>query len=108
RASRRVDEQFRQRLREQAQKASLFKNLDFQEVEDPDADDAPRGPWRRLEVLLEQSGLNLTPGRLLAAMAGAGLALGAVGLLFRGSPVAGAAGGLVGAALPWLYVHLKR
>jgi tight adherence protein B len=105
RFSQRVDDEFRKRLRDQARKASLFKDLSASEVEALRDEDRP-GLRRRLEALVEQSGLNITPVRLLAFSV-AGSALGIPAFLLSG-PVAGAVAGAIGAALPWVYVGLKR
>jgi tight adherence protein B len=63
-----------------------------------------------LQVLLEQSGLTLTPRRLWLYMAAAGLLCAALVALFRPERflilVGGAAA--VGASLPFAYVFLKR
>src|SRR3954453_15201428 len=70
RFSQRVDDQFRKRLRNQAQKSTLFKNLGTPEVVELGADDEPRPDLRRrLEAMVEQSGLNLTPERLMSIAA---------------------------------------
>jgi tight adherence protein B len=106
RVSNRVDEQLNQRLRDRAKKSLLFKDLVAQDA-------APEGEKRlsmrqRLEFLIEQSGVNVAPRRLLVIMAGVGLGLGlVVGLVFP-NVLAAAAAALAGAAVPLLYVHFKR
>jgi tight adherence protein B len=107
RVSRRVDEEFRERQREQAQRSALFKDLGPSKLGGQAADDVP-DLRERLELLLEQSGLNLTLGRLLAYAAACGLALGVVAGLLSRSAIAGAAAALAGAAVPPLYVLYKR
>jgi tight adherence protein B len=61
---------------------------------------------QRFEAMLEQSGLRLTPGKLLGLSAGVGLTLGGLGFLFH-SGLTGAIAALVGAAAPCLYVYRK-
>jgi tight adherence protein B len=107
RVSRRVDEQFRQRQRERAQRSTLFKDLGPPKLGGPSGEDAP-SLRERLNLLFEQSGLNLTLDRLLAYAAGCGLALGTLVGLVGQSVLLGAAAALAGAAVPPLYVLYKR
>ena len=58
--------------------------------------------------MIEQSGLELTPQKLLAIAAVSGLTLGALGGLLRQSLVIAAVGALIGAGVPLLYVQMKR
>ena len=88
RFSQRVDEEFRHRLRDQARKSALFKNKGAAEAEVLATEDVQPGLQQRFAVMVEQSGLRLTPGRLVGIMACTGLILGGVGLLFRGSLLA--------------------
>jgi tight adherence protein B len=108
RVSRRVDEEFRKRQRDRAQKSALFKNLGAPAAE-ASADAEPvLTPVERFAALVEQSGLHLTVGQLLALMAGVGLAAGAAAGLLRQSVLIGAAVGLAGAVVPLGYVVVKR
>jgi tight adherence protein B len=109
RVSQRLDEEFRRSQREQIRKSALFKE-DFGRLaaEAGTEDEARPGLRRRFEALVEQSGLNLTPDRLLLSMAVAGLGCGALAGLLRHSVLVAAAGGLAGAAVPFLYVRAKR
>jgi tight adherence protein B len=104
RVSRRVDEEFRKRQRERAQKSTLFKNLGALAAE---ADDHPT-LRQRFEALVEQSGLDLSPRRLLAFMAGAGLVTGLLAGVVRQSLLTGLLVGAAGTVVPLLYVALKR
>jgi len=106
RFSRRIDDEYRKRLREQARGSALFKDLGALTAESAEGEDQP-SLRRRIQALVEQSGLPLTPQRLLAFMIGGGAVLGAVAFLLQGA-LAGAIGVLLGAALPWMYVSLKR
>src|SRR5439155_21752866 len=63
---------------------------------------------QRLEAMIEQSGLDVTPGRLQALSLGAAAGAGAVFGLFRQSVLIGAVMTLAGAAAPLLYVQFKR
>jgi tight adherence protein B len=106
--SRRVDDEFRKRQRERARKSLLFKDLgQFGSFTDAD-DDAKPGLRARFEAMIEQSGLELTPRKLLTIAAISGLTLGALGGLLRQSPLIGAVGALIGAGVPLLYVQHKR
>jgi tight adherence protein B len=108
RVSRRVDEEFRKRQREQARSSALFKNLGQLSVEAADSGENA-GLRQRFEALVAQSGLvNLTPRRLLSIMAGVGLAAGGLLALVRQSLLVGVVAGLVGAGIPLLYVAMKR
>jgi tight adherence protein B len=108
RVSKRVDEQLRARQRERAKKSLLFKDL-VPLAGEAAADVEARPSLRqRFEILLEQSGLNLTPRRLLLFMAGLGLAAGLVANLIRPNVPLAAVAALAAAGVPLLYVHLKR
>jgi tight adherence protein B len=105
RFSRRVDDTFRERQRDRARKSSLFKDLGLSNAQNLNEDNP--GRRERFKMILEQSGLNLTPGQLLGIMVGAGAAAGCIAFLIRGMTTAVVAA-LVGAALPWLFVCYKR
>jgi tight adherence protein B len=106
RFSQRVDQEFRMRLRSRARKSALFKEgvLDAEALR---SEEDQQGGWGRFEAMVDQSGLNLTATRLVVIMLCAGAATGAAAMLLHN--VAGAvAVATVGAALPWVYVYLKR
>lgn len=105
--SRRVDEEFRRRQRDQIQSSTLFKDLGRLAAEAGDDDDR-RGPRQRFEAMVEQSGLNLTPDRLLSIIAVAALVCGGLAALLQRSLWVGLVGALLGAAAPFVYVQLKR
>jgi len=109
RVSQRVDDELRKRQRERARKSSLFKNLDplALGVSGPSEDQRP-SLRQRFEAMVEQSGMDLEPRRLLLIMAGAGLALALAAFLARPSLLAPVLGAVVGAGLPFLYVWLRR
>ncbi len=58
--------------------------------------------------MVEQSGLTLTPRKLLMIAGGAAMGLGGVGFLLSSNPAFGIVGILLGAAAPVLYVRKKR
>jgi tight adherence protein B len=106
RFSRRVDEEFRTHLRERARKSALFKDLGALAAEAAEGED--RSNLRqRFQALVEQSGLSLSVERLLGCMIGTGALLGAIVFLVQGT-FGGFLAAVIGAALPWLYVSLKR
>ena len=106
RVSRRVDEEFRQRLRDQVRRSALFKDLASGDSEPLDPDDLP-GLRQRFVVMVDQSGLKLTPNHLLTFMAIAGLLGVCLGFLIQGNILGGAFGALLG-FVPYLYVAYKR
>jgi tight adherence protein B len=107
RVSKRIDDEFRRRQRQRAERALLFKDLG-RLAADADANETRPGLRTRLEAMVEQSGLDLTPRRLATIAVGAALALGAVGLLVRQNLLVGAVAAAVGGVVPLLYVQLKR
>lgn len=108
RVCRRVDEEFLKNQRERVRNASLFKDLGRMAAELGTSDD-PRPGWRqRLELLLEQSGLDLCLRTLVALTAAGAAAIGlGCGLVLR-DPIACLPGVLVGAAAPTLVVCWRR
>jgi tight adherence protein B len=106
RLRKRVDEEFRQR--QEVRKSALFKNLAAGAEASPEAslDEQPT-LGQRFVAMIEQSGTRFTPQSLIATALVVGLLLGgAVGLIYALVP--GVIVGLLGAALPVLYVHFKR
>jgi tight adherence protein B len=94
--------------RERARKTSLFKNLDSLSLGNPAEEEGALTWQQRLELCIEQGGLTLTPRRLLTHMACAGLLVGVVVTLLRGSLVQGLVAGLGASAVPLVYVLHKR
>jgi tight adherence protein B len=108
RVSQRLDEEFSNRQTGQIRRSPLFKNL---EKLGPDVALAKEFRWSlssRFRGMVEQSGLNLTLGRLLAICAGTGLVVGALGGFYTRSWLIGAGVGLVATGVPVLYVNFKR
>ena len=104
----RVDDEFRKRQRDRAKQSSLFKNLGELAAKVKAEEEAESSLRRRFESMVEQSGLNVSPKRLVTLAACVGLSLGtAVGLL-RQSIVLGSVAALIGAVVPLLYVWMKQ
>jgi tight adherence protein B len=108
RFSERLEKTFHTRERAKARQAPLFK--DFDELKGRAAADdlANLSLRQRLEIMVDQSGLNLTADRLLILAAAVGLGLGALAGLVGQSILAGVTIGLIGACGPLLYVRLKQ
>src|SRR5205807_78786 len=104
RLSRRVDSEFRQRQREKIQKTTLFKTLGQLTAED----EGKESLRDRFATLVEQSGLNLTPQRLLAILALAGTGCGLVVGLYCGSMPLGLAAAVLAVVCGFFYVLKRR
>lgn len=104
RLNRRIDEAFRRRQRQRAEQAMLFKDLAQAAA---GAGGGPVGLRGRFRAMVDQSGLETTPRRVLTTAAVAAAVLGAAAFLLGGAFAAlpAAAGA---ASLPVLRVHLKR
>jgi tight adherence protein B len=107
RVGRRVDEEFRKRQRDKIRKTALFKDLG-QAAAFIQSEEGARTLRQRFIAMVEQSGLNVTPERLLVLMFGAGGGSGAIAFLVRWNLLVGGVVALVGGALPFLYVLYKR
>src|SRR4051794_1607971 len=103
----RGSDEFRKRQRERGRKSQLYKDPG-QLAAQASAGDAAPGIRQRFVAMVEQSGLDVTPERLLTISATAGLSLGALGGLARQGAIVAAVMGLVGAVVPPLYVQKKR
>jgi tight adherence protein B len=104
--NRRVDEEFRTKKREEIRKSLLFRDLG--KLSDAPNDDEPTTFRQRLQFLIEQSGVAVTPERLIGIAAGGGLGVGALTGLVRDNVLTAVLFGLVAAAAPFLYVVRKR
>ncbi len=108
RVSRRVDEELLKRQRDKAQKSRLFKDFTSLAAEAA-ADEEGTLTWaRRLEALVDQSGLNLTVKRLYLLMAGISVGLGAFVGLIRQSLLEMAIAAVIGALSPLVYVQIRK
>jgi tight adherence protein B len=108
RVSSRIDEELRNRLRDRAKKSLALKELRDLLPAESAGDEVRPGLRQRFEAMVEQSGLELTPGRLLTIAGVSGLALGALGGLVRQDILVAAVGALIGAIVPVAYVNIKR
>ena len=106
RVSQRVDRELRKRQREQVRKSTVFKNLATASIAAESL--GPKGLRARLEAMIEQSGVAVTPQRLLAFMAAGGMSLGLIAGLLHRNPLTALAGAAVGAVVPFMYVAIKR
>jgi tight adherence protein B len=108
RVSARVDAEFRNRQRERAQRSMLFKDLGQANIES--AEDFAKPPsWReRLDLVIEQSGLEITQRRLLMIMAGVGGFTSVLVFLLPLNPLIVLLIGPAAAFLPLGYVLYKR
>lgn len=88
-------------------KASLFKNLDQMDAAVRAGSGSPT--WSQaFESMVEQSGLEVTPGRLLSIAGGAAAALGLAAFAARGRPLDAGLAALLGAVAPIFYVKKVR
>jgi tight adherence protein B len=108
RVSRRLDIEFHGRGRHCVRKLSLFKDPGPPAVELPGHDAGNPTLRQRFETMIEQSGLDLTPTRLLAQAAAAGLTVGTLAGLLSHESLAGIIAAPIGAAAPLLYVQRAR
>ncbi|HEV3163042.1 MAG TPA: type II secretion system F family protein [Isosphaeraceae bacterium] len=107
RVSRRVDDEFRKSQRERVKKSPLFKNLGQLAAEAMTGEERP-SLRKRLEAMIEQSGMDLTVPRLMGMSTILGLMIGAVGWLLSQNIALGGGAAAVAFSLPILYVNLKR
>jgi tight adherence protein B len=108
--SRRIEAEFLHRQREQARRLSLFREPGQGQglVELTAQVGHSLSPRQWFEQLVEQSGLDLSPGRLLAQSAVAAVLLGAAAGLLCHKPLAALIAAAMGAAVPMLYVQRVR
>jgi tight adherence protein B len=107
RTAQRVDAEFSQQ-RARVKRSSLFKDLGKLGAELLTEDGQPASPADWLQTMIDQSGLSISPRRLLAVAGLTGLCLGLVAGLLARSGAAGAGAALLGPGLPLLYVHIRR
>src|SRR5262249_20145979 len=105
RLTRRVNEEVRRSQRDNIQRSPLFKNLG-QAAESDDVEDLS---WSfRFRTMVEQSGLKLTPDRLVFYMIAVGLGLAGLIFLVQRQPISAVIAGIIGCAIPFFYVLAKR
>lgn len=104
----RIDDEFRRKQRSKAEHSSLFRNL-HQFAAEADADGEGRKTVsQRFTAMVEQSGLDVTPRKVLMTAVGVGLAVGVLAGVASRNPLWGAGGFPVGAICPILYVRQKK
>lgn len=108
RVNTRVDDEFRRKQRSKAEQSSLFRNLQ-QFAADADAESEGRKTIsQRFTAMVEQSGLDVTPRKVVTAAVGVGLAAGVLTGVATWNPFVAVGGLLVGASCPVLYVRQKK
>jgi tight adherence protein B len=104
----RLDEEVRKKQRERIKHSALFKNLG-QIAAEAAADQEGNLTYRqRFNTMVEQSGLNIMPEKLMTVMASAGVVVGGLAGLIRNSVFIGLALAALGASIPFIYVLMKR
>jgi tight adherence protein B len=104
RINRRLREEFRGQNENQPQGAALFKDLKLLSA----AVHSETGLWQRFHTMVEQSGMDMTPERLLIVSLTVGSAAGLITGLISRLWLAGLAVAAVGLVVPTLCVHWRR
>ncbi|WP_435011141.1 type II secretion system F family protein [Tundrisphaera lichenicola] len=102
----RVDAEFLKKKSQQVKKTPLFKNLG--EVASELGSDATPSARQRFELMIEQSGLETTPSRVMGTAVVMGLSLGLATFFFRWNPIDALVATLLGFVLPILRVKRAR
>ena len=108
RLNRRVNEVFRKQQRASIQRSPLFKNPGQVAADLETLDDSGKSMADRFRMMVEQSGLNLTPQRLLLYMLGAAVAGAAFMLALQRHWSVVAVGAVVAGIAPHFFVLFKR
>ena len=108
RVSQRLEDEFNRSQSGPARKSPLFKNLNKLAPDPAIADEVRFSLAKRFRGMVEQSGLDITVGRLLAICLGTALVGAALGGFIGRSWWIGLGAGLVGYLAPILYVNFKR
>lgn len=104
----RVDLEFIKKKAARSKKAALFKNLEQMDAAARAGDDDRPTLARRLEAMIEQSGMDLTRGRLLAITGACAGVSGFLALFASGGLVSAAIVAPLGFLAPILYVKKRR
>lgn len=108
RVSQRVDDEFRSRQRERLQKSLLFKDLASMNSEAAE-EVAKENSWRqRLDALIEQSGLDITPRQLTIFIFATAMVFGLLAVVLSQHILVVLVALLLGAYAPLGYVQMKR
>ena len=108
RVNSRVDDEFRRKQRDRAERSNLFRNLHQLASEYQATEDTHQSIAQRFEAMVEQSGLETTPKRVLVISAVMGGMFGLVAGLLRGGLIVVAVAALLGGVLPILFVRQKK
>jgi tight adherence protein B len=106
RVAKRLDDEFRGRQREQIRSSPLFKDLG-RLAREANEEERTATLGERFAAMVAQSGVNVTTRRLMVLAAVAGVAAAFLLGVIRPNIFVAAAGGLVGAAVPVLFVYAK-
>lgn len=104
--TRRLNEEFRSKKREEIRNSPLFRDLG--RVSEEAVSDEAMTVRQRFRVMIDQSGVTVTPDRLIAIAAGVGLAAGSLAGLIRQNLGVAVLVGLVAGGIPIFYVFRKR
>lgn len=104
--AKRLDDELRGRQREQIRSSPLFKDLGRLAKEASEEEETATA-GERFAAMVEQSAVNVTPRKLLLMAAAAALVAAALVGVIRPNVFVIAAAGLVGGAIPLLYVYAK-
>jgi tight adherence protein B len=108
RFSQRIDDEFRKKQNEKAKKSTLFKNL-TQMANEAGGEAVPKLTlMQRFELLIDQSGLPLTPARVILMCLVLGAVMGVLGFLLSGQIALGILALSLTAPLPILFVNWKN
>jgi tight adherence protein B len=108
RVSSRVDDEFRKVQRGRVERSSLFRNLGQLAAEAEAGVGERKTIAKRFVGMVEQSGLDLTPRKLLIVAIACGATFGLLGGALKASLLLGAGGFAAGAMVPILYVRHKK
>jgi len=104
----RVDEEFLQKRRERAKKSPLFKNLGQVAADATAGLEAAPTLGQRFAAMVEQSGMEVTPQRIMMAAVLAAAAFALIAFLPRQSPIDAVIAAAVGGAIPIWVVKKRR
>ena len=106
RVNSRVDDEFRKKQRRRAERSTLFRNLGQLAAEAHAGEGDRPTISQKFTAMIEQSGLDTTPKKVISISVAMAIVLGIVGFLL--SPIWGMCLTAVGAGFPTLYVKRKK
>ena len=104
----RVDEEFLRKRTDRAKKSPLFKNLGLVARELGEGDEVRPTRMQRFATMVEQSGMDTTPGRVGAICGAVAVGLGVLAFVLRGNPLDALPAAAIGAVIPIWVVKRKR